>query len=144
MPERDFPVGHPAASDYRGEAYSSPFAVYAEDFPVGSPARGGKNVDSLSTPDGMRDAMLRQVNQLQDLAQQGSLPPLFAAGKKEPLPLTAAQLAHLYSARHAYDPTKVASEDARQAVDYIVALGYPRPEAITMFLNYAQPPKAVA
>jgi len=142
MAERDYPVGHPAASDYKGEPFVDRFASYAFDFPEGSPARGGKNCSVLDTPDGVRAAQLRQENRLQDLAQQGSLPPVFAPGSQEPLPLTAAQLAHVYAARHAYDPTKVASEDARQAVDYIVALGYSRPVAIQMFLDYAQPPKA--
>lgn len=140
--ERDYPIGHPAASDYQGQPYVDRFASYAFDFPEGSPARGGKNCSDLDSPDGVRAAQLRQVNKLQDLAQQGSLPPVFAPGSKEPLPLTAAQLAHIYAARHAYDPSKMASEDARQAVDYIVALGYPRPAAIQMFLDYAQPPRA--
>lgn len=41
--ERDWPKGHPAASDYNGEPYSAPPPPFAEDWPVGHPARLGKN-----------------------------------------------------------------------------------------------------
>jgi hypothetical protein len=140
--ERDYPVGHPAASDYKGTPFVDKFASYAYDFPEGHPARGGKNVSVLDTPDGAREATVHRVNNLTTLAEEGALPPLFAPGRKEPLPLTAAQLAHLYAARKAYDPDKAPSEDAKQAVGYITALGYDQTAAISMFLNYAQPPKA--
>lgn len=50
--ERDYPVGHPAASDYQGERYTPPRAPYAEDFPPNHPARGGKNIGTLDSPDG--------------------------------------------------------------------------------------------
>ncbi len=59
MSERDYPKGHPAASDYAGEPYIPPRAPFTEDWPVGHPARGGKNVDKLSTPDGLRAQILR-------------------------------------------------------------------------------------
>lgn len=52
MSERDYPVGHPAASDYHGEEYTPPRAPFTEDFAPGSPARGGKNASALDTPDG--------------------------------------------------------------------------------------------
>lgn len=42
--ERDFPIGHPAASDYNREPYTPPRAPHAEDFPEGNPARMGKNI----------------------------------------------------------------------------------------------------
>lgn len=52
--ERDYPIGHPAASDYKGERYVPPRAPFAEDFPPDHPARAGKNITALDTPDGMR------------------------------------------------------------------------------------------
>jgi hypothetical protein len=58
--ERDYPVGHPAASDYKGEPYTPPRAPYAEDFPPGHPARGGKNASRLDTPDGTHDATVKE------------------------------------------------------------------------------------
>lgn len=54
MAERDYPVGHPAAGDYKGEHYTPPRAPFSEDFPPGHPARAGKNIAALDTPDGMR------------------------------------------------------------------------------------------
>ena len=57
--ERDFPKGHPAASDYAGEEYVPPRAPWAEDFAPNAPARGGKNTSALDTPDGMRAAHLK-------------------------------------------------------------------------------------
>jgi hypothetical protein len=139
--ERDYPIGHPAACDFNAATYTAPESPYYVDYPQGHPARNGKNVTPLSTQDGMREAQLKQTNQLQDLAKQGCLPPLLDPAKPEPLPVTPEQLAHIYAARRAYDPDKTASEDARQAVGYIIALGYSKPDAINLFLHYAQPPK---
>ena len=56
MSERDFPVGHPAAADYKGEKYTPETAPYGSDFPRNHPARGGRNTSALDTPDGMRAA----------------------------------------------------------------------------------------
>lgn len=56
--ERDYPLGHPAASDYKGEPYTPPIAPHAEDYPHGHPARGGANSHSSSTPDGMHAKVL--------------------------------------------------------------------------------------
>lgn len=142
MTELAYPVGHPAHPDYRGEPYTPPGVLVYADFPPGHPARDGKNVTDLDTPDGMRAAQMRQTNQLQTLASEGALPPLFDGFKKEPVALTPAQLAHLYAARKAYDPDQAPSLDAKQAVGYIMALGYGKDEAVQMFLSYAQPPKA--
>jgi hypothetical protein len=139
MTELAYPVGHPAHPDYKGEPYTPPGAPAYEDFRPDHPAYHGANVSELDTPDGMRAAHLKQVNQLQDLAKSGSLPPLYDGVHKEPVPLTPEQLAHFYAARHAYDSTKEASEDARQAVAYLTALGYSKEKAIEMFLTYAQP-----
>lgn len=60
MSERDYPKGHPAACDYAGEPYTPPRAPFSEDFAPGDPARGGKNIDTLSTSDGMRAEVVRQ------------------------------------------------------------------------------------
>lgn len=35
--ERDYPVGHPAASDYAGEPYTPPPPPLGRDYPVGHP-----------------------------------------------------------------------------------------------------------
>jgi hypothetical protein len=142
--ERDFPVGHPAASDFDPSTYTPPENKYYVDFPKGHPARGGANVKFIDTPDGVKENTLHQVNNLKDLAAQGSLPQVFAPGKKEPLPLTPAQLAHFYAARLAYNPAVAPSDDARQAVGYITALGYSKDIAVQLFLDYAQPPKTAA
>lgn len=58
--ERDYPVGHPAASDYKGERYVPPRAPFSEDFAPGHPARGGKNISVLDTPDGKRAQTIRE------------------------------------------------------------------------------------
>ena len=35
--ERDYPIGHPAASDYNGEPYNPPPPPLARDYPPGHP-----------------------------------------------------------------------------------------------------------
>ena len=139
MVELAYPVGHPAHPDFKGEKYTPPGAPFYEDFREDHPAYHGANVSELDTPDGMRAAQLKQENKLQDLAKSGSLPPLYDGVHRDPVPLSPEQLAHFYAARHAYDPTKDASDDAKQAVAYLTALGYDRAKAIDMFLKYAQP-----
>lgn len=37
--ERDWPKGHPASTDYYGQAYTPPPPPFATDWPVGHPAR---------------------------------------------------------------------------------------------------------
>lgn len=59
MAERDYPVGHPAASDYKGERYTPPRAPFGEDFGPDHPARGGKNTSTADTPDGMRERTVK-------------------------------------------------------------------------------------
>lgn len=139
MAERDYPVGHPAASDYKGEPYVDLFASYAFDFPEGHGARGGKNRGDLDTPDGVRESHLKQVTPLVDLATSGSLPPVFAPGRPEPLPLPPAQLAHIYAARLAGSVSDPLTTDQQQAIGYIAALGFNADEARKMFESYAQP-----
>ena len=58
MSERDYPKGHPAASDYAGEHWVPPIAPHSEDYPVGHPARGGRNTGVLDSPDGLRNRVL--------------------------------------------------------------------------------------
>jgi len=58
--ERDYPEGHPAASDYSGQPYTPPRAPYAEDFGVGHPARGGNNISDLDSPDGSHQRTVRE------------------------------------------------------------------------------------
>lgn len=109
MPERDYPVGHPAASDYKGEPYRPPFSALAEDFPEGNAARGGSNVAVIDTPDGRNSDLLKRANDLQELAAIGSLPPLIDPETKEPIPLTPEQLAYVYAVRQGLRP-EVAQE----------------------------------
>lgn len=142
--ERDFPIGHPAASDYKGEAYKDPFASYMYDFPEGHPARAGKNRSELDTPDGVREAHLRQTTPLADLAKQGSLPPMFRAGAAEPLPLPAEQLAEIYAARQVADFEHQPTAADAQALTYIMRLGFTAEEASELYKSYAQPPKPAA
>lgn len=63
--ERDYPVGHPAASDYNGAPYNAPRAPWTDDFPSDHPARGGKNTSEVDSPDGMRKLTIevRQANE---------------------------------------------------------------------------------
>jgi hypothetical protein len=139
MVDLAYPVGHPAHPDYKGEPYTPPGAPFYEDFREGNPARGGANVGVLDTPDGMRESLLKQENRLQDLAKSGSLPPLYDGVKKEPVPLTPDQLAHVYAARQQYKANGIVSDDCRQAVAYLTALGYSKDKAVEMFQKYAQP-----
>lgn len=161
MPERDYPVGHPSASDYKGEPYHSPFNVMAEDYPEGHKARGGGNVAVLDAPDGRNAAHLKQANDLQELAAVGSLPPLVDPATKEALPLTPAQLAHVYRVRlglsdavaqqvtdrYKLDPMpdrkseqpKAALSAEDQALGYIIALGYTPDRAKEILAKYGVP-----
>lgn len=137
--ERDFPVGHPAASDYKGEPYVRPGVPYTEDFEQGHPARGGKNRGELDTPDGVRDAHLRQVTSLGELAKQGSLPPVRDPAKPDPLALAPAALAHIYETRLASTLEGELTEAEKQAVGYIKSQGYSMEEAVKLFMNYLKP-----
>lgn len=42
--ERDWPTGHPSASDYQGERYTPPEPPFGFDWPEGHPCRLGANV----------------------------------------------------------------------------------------------------
>ncbi len=97
--ERDFPVGHPAASDYKGEPYFPQTAPFGQDFPKGHRARGGANISALDTPDGSRAAFNKQSQDLQALAAMGSLPPLRDPETGKDIELTAPELAYIYAVR---------------------------------------------
>lgn len=142
MSERDYPVGHPAAGDYKGEAYADKFASYAYDFPEDHPARGGKNIADTDTPDGMRESQAKQTNRFVDLASVGSLPKLFDGKQPEPLQVAPEKLAQIYAARLAEDVSTPLSDEGKQAVECIVALGYDKADAIRIFDNYTVPVKA--
>jgi len=101
MPERDYPIGHPAASDYKGQAYKPGFDAMAHDYRENHPARGGANVTALDSPDGKRAALNTRIADLHELAAVGSLPALIDPTTKEPIPLTAAQIAYIYTVRAA-------------------------------------------
>lgn len=57
--ERDFPIGHPKAPDYKGEKYTPPSAPHSQDFEKGNPARGGANTNPSDTPDGFHALQLK-------------------------------------------------------------------------------------
>ena len=65
--ERDYPIGHPAAADYNGAPYHPTTAPFGEVYPPEHLARGGKNIDALSSPDGMH---ARTVQEWQDNADR--------------------------------------------------------------------------
>lgn len=69
MSERDYPEGHPAASDYKGQKYTPKRAPWSEDFPPDHPARGGKNAHANDSPDGRR---AEQLEHERDVAGSGS------------------------------------------------------------------------
>lgn len=141
MAERDYPEGHPAACDYKGTPFVDKFASYQFDFPEDHPARGGKNVGHVDTQDGMREVQAKTITPLKDLAKQGALPPMFAAGAKEPLPLSPDALAHIYKSRGVADFAAPPTDADVTALGYIQACGYSHEQAVEMYRNYAQPEK---
>jgi len=104
MPERDYPIGHPASSDYDGRPYRPAFNPSVSDFPEGHPARAGKNGDPLSSPDGMRAALNERTADLHELAAIGSLPPVLDTRSNLAVDLTSDQLAYIYVVRQALRP----------------------------------------
>lgn len=161
MPERDFPVGHPAAADYKGEAYTPLRSPYQDDFAPDHPAFAGKNIHETATPDGMRAAANKQSADLHELAAIGSLPPLVDDVTGEPLALTPQQLAHVYAVRNGLRfpaqeivnkrygllpadsvpsddvATQMSAED--QALAHIRSLGYTPERAREIFEKYGAP-----
>ena len=89
MSERDFPIGHPSASDYKGEKYIPPRAPWAADYDFDHPAYGGKNCSDLDTPDGMRAAVLTRTQDLDELAAIGALPGVEQAPQNKALTVDA-------------------------------------------------------
>lgn len=86
--ERDYPIGHPSASDYKGEKYTPPRAPFAEDFGPDHPARLGANVSALDTPDGSRD---RTVQEWRDNARRTAANTPVAVAQQEQQPATDVQ-----------------------------------------------------
>jgi hypothetical protein len=159
--ERDYPVGHPAASDYNGEPYTPQGAHSRFDYPPGHPAHGGKNVGTLDTADGMRAAHNLQTQNLSELAAVGSLPPLRDDSTGDEIKLTAEQLAHVYAVRKGLRPALAAEISDRyrlepdpeqstespaapitageQAIAYVVAHGYTPERAKELIAKYGVP-----
>jgi hypothetical protein len=159
--ERDYPIGHPAASDFRGENYVPPISPYALDYDPAHPAHAGRNSDEKSTPDGMRAAHNEQRTDIGELAMVGSLPPLVDPDTGEALALSPKQLAHIYAVRKGLNPASAQqvtdkynlapepghSAEAgqpqltaeQQAIMYIVSLGYTPERAKELFDKYGVP-----
>lgn len=98
--ERDYPIGHPAASDYNGEEYTPPRAPFGQDYPENHPAFQGSNISDLDRPDGFRAAHTAQTQDLVELASVGSLPKLIDNAKDRVIELEPATLAKLYALRY--------------------------------------------
>jgi len=98
-PERDFPLGHPAAADYAGQPYTRPFNPSEQDFPETHPAHGGHNVSALDTPDGLRARLTSRAQDLSELAAIGALPPLKDPTTGEAITISPEQLAFIYRTR---------------------------------------------
>lgn len=166
MTERDYPVGHPAASDYNGEPWKNPAAIFDQDYPLGHPARLGANVRPIDTPDGQRAAQLAQAQNLSELAMLGSLPALIDPRTKEPLPIAPDQLAHVYAIRnglkspladeitqrYGLTPQAVKADAAavpqptaeEQAAAYIQSLGYLPEHAAAIIAKWGVPDVAAS
>jgi hypothetical protein len=156
--ERDFPVGHPAACDFDGETYRPPVSPFSVDYPEDHPARGGKNVADVDTPDGKRAAHNAQRTRLLELAMLGSIAPVIDPDTQKPVPLTPAQLAHVYAVRkglspdnaryvteyfnlepepgHSAEPGQRPLSAEEQCVMYFVALGYTPERGKELFERY--------
>lgn len=137
--ERDFPIGHPAASDYNGEPYNPPRAPYGEDFPEGHPARGGANISPLDTADGMRAALLQQPTDLVALASVGSLPPLIDPEKHKAVSLEPEELAQLYALRNGLLPEAQVAEVAAQVIKVLSDRGFSPEKAKSLIDGYCVP-----
>jgi hypothetical protein len=140
-PERDYPVGHPAAGDYAKEAYVPPSYARLLDYPPDHPAHHGKNSKAVDSPDGMRDAQNSRGADLKELAAVGSLPPLIDPAKKEPVPVPSSALADIYAARMKADFLHPPTDADRLAVRCIMALGYSMDQAYELYENYTRPAK---
>jgi len=161
MAERDYPVGHPAAADYKGEPYTPPRSPYTRDFDEGHPAFGGKNIAATDTPDGMRAAANKFQNNLQELAAIGSLPPLVDDNTGEALQISPEQLAYVYAVRKGLTPAnqqivteryklepmnaapaaqvELPMSAEQQALNYIISLNYTPERAQEILDKYGVP-----
>ncbi|SRR5579871_752462 len=137
--ERDYPIGHPAASDYAGEPYNPPRAPYGEDFAEDHPARGGKNIAVLDTPDGLRTALAHQQQDLVELAAVGSLPALYDPKNDRAIPLKPEELAHIYAYRMGLLPDPGSAQQAEIALDLVVPYGFSVEDARALIEAYCVP-----
>lgn len=159
--ERDYPIGHPSASDYKGELFIPQSVALTMDYDKSHPAHAGSNTTVLDTPDGMRDAHNVRSADLQELAMVGSLPPLTDPETGLALALTPAQLAHIYAVRqglrpavaqeitdrynlapeqgHSAEPGQPQLSAEQQSIMYIVGLGYTPERAKELFDKYGVP-----
>ena len=140
--ERDFPINHPAASDYDGTPYNPPRAPYGEDFPEGHPARDGKNVSALDTPDGLRAAVLHQQQDFEELASVGALPALFDPDDASVISLVPKDHAYLYAYKKGLLPDATSEEATKQALDILVHRGYSIEVAQALLDRYCVPASA--
>jgi hypothetical protein len=158
--ERDFPIGHPAAADYKGEVYIPLRAPHLEDYPKGSPARGGHNCSDLDSPDGRRVAVNGYHQDLNELAAIAALPPVIDSATGDRVQLSPQQLANVYAVRNGlsekradaitttYGLRPATTEGSRaattlspedQAVLYFIDLGYTPERAKELLGQYGAP-----
>ena len=140
MPERDFPIGHPAASDYNGEPYVPPSAYRLVDYPPGHPAHAGANSGQLDTPDGMREAQTKARPALADLAKQECLPPVLDPTTGKPLPLAPEALAVVYAAKTGADSAPEHAVLVQKALEALRGVGLGQGLEVEAFDNYCKVP----
>jgi len=137
--ERDFPIWHPAASDYDGTPYEPIRAPYGEDFPKGHPARDGGNIGAADTPDGRRAALLEQTQDLEELAECGALPLVIDEDKRQPIALTTSQLVSAYELRAGLIPDRISDDLVEEVIHAIIELGYTPERAAEILQTYCTP-----
>lgn len=134
--ERDYPIGHPAASDYNGEEYNPPRAPFAEDYPETHPAFQGANISDLDRPDGFRAAQTAQERDLTELAAVGSLPKLIDSANDRPIDLEPETLAKLYALRHSLVDDVQRDDFSASVVAELVDRGYTNDRAHELMQSY--------
>jgi hypothetical protein len=120
--ERDFPLGHPAACDYKGEKYNPPKAPWQVDYEHTDPARGGRNTSHLDTPDGMREALTVASAARAELADLGAPAPAVSADYR-PVSIEDARKAEAteYLETRGFDADGITSIFSRYSLDEILA-----------------------
>ncbi len=122
MSERDYPKGHPAASDYKGETYTPPRAPWQDDFDQHHPAYAGANTSELDTPDGMRAAHNRVQQDLTELRAIGALPSEHVEDfERENIPALKEREAREYLASRGYNSPAIEDILRKYGVDAVLA-----------------------